>query len=276
LTCNSYAHKEGSIELVIASILNQQFSDMEIIIADNSPVPDLRYKSILEESNIPYDIISTNNSSIGMARNMGASRAIGDTLVFIDDDTMMCSQNALKKINIMHNKFSHGYGAKRFWTYPPRFFEENKREYLNKIKDGDFRWLLNPKRAILPMNIDRKSGLVDLYGFTFPGNFCYVDTKLFKKIGGFDSRFEKYGWEDDYLGFCLYDKDPRGFANLGSLKVLHVNHPFQNSEQDVLNNKANFTMYQNILNQRGVGAFNINVLFGLPNKAGEEVIEYLK
>ena len=140
---------------------------------------------------------------------------------------------------------------------------------------GDREWLLNGERALFPQGLERVSGQKELYHFTFPGNFCFVNKKTFFDIGGYASSFNGYGCEDDYFGYCLYRNHSSGFKLLSEeIAVLHVNHPINGGQKmyDRGLNKNRRT-FQRLLSKDWVKAFNINVLFNLPNYKGEPVIE---
>jgi glycosyltransferase involved in cell wall biosynthesis len=274
LTYDSYRLKGGSIELVITSILNQTYQNWEIILIDNNPEPNSAYEEILENCECEYKVVFTgDNRPMGQAKNFGGSYAEGDTLVFIDDDTIICDANAFLKICEYSSNFLYGYGAKRFWTYPPGYFQENRETFLKHLQNRDYNWLL--KSAFLPSGLERLSGYRDLLEFTFPGNFSFIRKRLFEDVGGFCDRFEMYGWDDDYLGYLIYRTCPNGFRLLfEDISVLHINHPMGDGYKNVeLVKNRNYELYKELLEKDGVKSFNINVLFGIPDFENEAVVE---
>ncbi|NMC64209.1 MAG: glycosyltransferase [SAR324 cluster bacterium] len=275
LTYDSYRLKCGSIEHVIISLLNQSYRNWEIVLVDNNPEPRRDYEAILKASGCEYRVVFTgDNRPMGQAKNLGAKHANGSTLIFMDDDTIVCDSEALAKIAA--SSFEYGYGAKRFWTYPPGHFQRNRDMYFHYLRDKNYDRLLG--LCFLPCGLERSSGYRDLQEFTFPGNFGFVTKALFDEVGGFYSGFEMYGWDDDYLAYMLYKNAPNSFQFLFEMtKVIHVNHPMGDGYEDVvLVKNRNYLLYQALLKNDCVESFNINVLFGIPDADSEKVVERCK
>lgn len=279
LTYDSYAYKGGCVEHAIASVLNQTYADLEIIIVDNNTCPSPLYQAMLEGSTREWKIVNTyNNRSVGRARNLGAGSSAGDILIFLDEDTIICADTIFATIAGVSDTYSHGYGARRYWTYPPKHFERHAKQFLTRVKAKDYGWLLDSRHCFLPQGIDRLSGFRDLLEFTFPANFGFVTRRLFDAVGGFDERFKASNWEDDYLAYKLFRADGGRFKLLyDELSVLHVNHPmvggYDNPDSAF---QCNQMLYQALLKEDGIESFNINVLFGIPEVEGEPILDFNK
>lgn len=252
----------------IDTILKQDFDDSETILVNNSTRGSSMYGRRWEG----VKTINTEDISRGQARNRGVYDSIGELLVFIDADTFACGRDYSSKISRYGETFSHGYGAKRFWTYPPQQFQNEIEKYREALSEGDIDWVLDEKRAILPKGIDRKSGYRDLKEFTFPTNFGFISRNLFNKVGGFNPEFDEYGGEDDYLAYSCYKADPGGFKLLQELSVLHVNHPVPNLISEWGEGNKGYEIFHNLIEKEGYSAFNINVLFGIPDTENEPVL----
>lgn len=255
---------KNSLNTVIDSVFSQSIFPSEIIIVDNSKKGidhiDQLYRTI---------ILKTGPTSRARARNIGVSHSQGDILVFIDGDTFFACPNALEKIQQYSKTYSHGYGAKRLWTYPQNFYNENRKEFNERLKENDFDWII--KNSIWPTESNKYLELDNLTGYSFPGNMGFISKKLFKKVEGFDERFVGYGFEDDHIAYKLYKADMLGFINLSSISVMHIYH--SSKDANIYESNRNSVVFQEILKKDGVKSFNINVLFGLPDFIGEEVIE---
>ncbi len=262
------------VRTCVEASLNQDFDDFEIILVNNSTESSQIYGKKWEGDKVKT--IHTGNLSRGQARNNGVYAANGTLLVFLDADTFMCGRNHFSKIAECGESFSHGYGAKRFWTYPPAQFQSEIEIYRQAISEGDFDWILDEKRAILPKGLDRTSGYRDLKEFTFLANFGFIKKNLFEKIDGFNSNFNDYGGEDDYLAYSCYREDPLGFKLLQDLSVLHVNHPVPNLGVEWGNGNLGYEQFHKLVKKEGYSAFNINVLFGIPDGENEPVLERSK
>lgn len=194
--------KEDYIDYSYSSVLNQNYPNMEVILVNNNSFPiELLCRN--NNKGIETKVIDTKDISRGEARNRGVLCSKGEIILFLDDDTIICDSKAVSKIASFTRNKNYGFGAKRFWTYPPGLFELESKKYLEKIKQRDFKWLTDRTRTILPSGIDRITGQRDLLDFSFPANFGYVRRDLFDRVGGFSKEFSGYGSEDDYLGYCF-------------------------------------------------------------------------
>jgi len=270
-----HPQNKDSIEAVLMSVLEQNYSDFEVILVDGGKSLGKKCKKYTNKYELPAKIVNAPlESPISVARNLGVSKSEGDTVIFLDGDTILCDENAFSKIVEHAKHFSHGYGSKRFWTYPPLYFEKNIDAYKSCIKKGEFDWAVDSSRAIWPSNgIDRGSGYRDLQGYSFIGNFGFAQRDLFDSVGGYSTLFKTYGCEDDYLAYCLYKKNPAGFKRLFEIPVLHVNHPVIHKDTGKEGHSSNFELLRSLYLKDGFSFFNINVLFGVPDRADEPVLE---
>ena len=268
------AHNQNidTLPLVVESLYCQSYADFELVMISNSRDVDSLCKRCLVAPPCHSKIIFTEDLSIGMARNEGVFASSGEIIVFLDGDTAVGGVNTLSKVFNFSRTFSYGYGAKRYWSYPPSYFERNASLYISRVKHQDFEWMFESSRSYLPEGIDVKSGYLDLSGFSFIGNFGFVKRSLFDSVGGFDSRFTAYGGEDDFFAYRLYCEEPDGFINLAQhLRVLHISHSTLSTDTD--RNRQAWSLLKKLLQKEGICSFNINVLFGIPNFRGEPVLE---
>ena len=87
------------ISKTLSSVINQNFSDYEIIVVDDGSEDDsldLAY-NILSKSNISHYIIHQRNSGVSVARNNGMEVAKGDFILFVDDDDYI-SENHISSL----------------------------------------------------------------------------------------------------------------------------------------------------------------------------------
>lgn len=258
---------KNHIDAVLASIYSQEIIPKEIILLDNS-------KKGVKPLDKNIKIVKTKKTSRAKARNTGVKNSKEDILVFLDGDTILGDKNIFEKIKKYSKKFSHGYGARRMWTYPKKYFESNKERYISELLKGNFEWIL--KKSYWPNeNFDMtKNNVKGLEGYSFPGNFGFASRKLFNEVGGFDERFKGYGGEDDLFAYKLYMKDKKGFKNLFEIRVIHINHPMkkENKSESI----KNWKIYKKILNSEGVDSFNIEVLFNISKFKNKNIIKWLK
>ena len=103
----------NNISVIIPSLLNKitsklideikQFKPIEIIIVNNGP-PVNNTNNLIKYFNIPHKKNAATN------RNFGASKAIGDYLLFIDDDVLVDSQYIFDNFVMKEIKYDLVYG----------------------------------------------------------------------------------------------------------------------------------------------------------------------
>ena len=272
LLTNNVRPEMEALTLALSAVARQTYPCLEIILVDDTEGQDLREQlgQTWGDALSGYRVISTGGRrGPSIARNLGAFSSEGEVVVFLDGDTILCGDDSLAVVAARAGSAGYGFGAQRYWSYPPGRVEAEFGEYLARTELGAYDWLLAPMRSVLPTGLDRSTGFRDLLDFSFPGNFGFVRRQLFEAVGGFHPGFRSPGWEDDYFAYCLFRQEPAGFAFLGdALRVLHVNHPRPMDARS-----RNRKRYKALLAADGVRAFNINVLLRLSDYPGELVLE---
>lgn len=77
-------NSEKYIETTLNSVLNQTFTDIEIIVIDDGSID--RSPAIIRSFGSPVRLISQRNSGVSTARNRGISEASGEFICFVDSD----------------------------------------------------------------------------------------------------------------------------------------------------------------------------------------------
>ena len=95
---------EKCIERSIKSVINQTYKDFELLLIDDgSKDRSIEIgKSLLENSDVKYRIITQENSGVSAARNMGIREASGEYITFLDSDDYIDS----RFIELMYQKAS--------------------------------------------------------------------------------------------------------------------------------------------------------------------------
>ncbi len=273
LSCDSH-NKGGSVFHCLCSIFNQNFDDFEVILVENSHKKTLNIQQLenkLEEWNskrkkkIKIRIINNKKSlTPSKARNIGASRAEGEVLVFIDDDTIIINKNSFSEIFRLSESFDYGYGAVRLWT-KEGWFKRNSFSTLSHLENGDTKILL--AGSGVPPKFIREKRYPILQRRTFIANFGFCKKDIFDRLSGF-ANLPYYRYEDDYLMFRLYESKYR-LALLSNLKVVHVSHPIDSDQ------RTNLIPYFVELVKRGYYWFNINKIFSGEKYRRDDVLEKL-
>ncbi|MHC4694891.1 MAG: glycosyltransferase family 2 protein, partial [Planctomycetota bacterium] len=198
-----------------------------------------------------------------LARNMGAEAAKGEILIFMDDDTVLTTNDALGFIskNLQRNQFA--CGAKRYWTV---LYWDSQKALAESKTDG-FGYLRSV--AHLPRGIKRGSGMRDLMEFTWIACFGAIYKDDFDEVGGFDINYSGWGRHDMDLMLRLL-VGGFSFVNLfDRISVIHLNHRV--IRQDLQKKHQNISYY--LEKERNLGfAFKPNLLFGVYEGDGKEIL----
>lgn len=271
LTHNNYELKNGCVETVLLSILNQVNVMFEIIIVDNNSNIDNRVllKQFVDDlirkvnGNIEIKYIFNDYNNIASGRNIGAKHAKNDVLVFIDDDIFFVQNDVLYKLSKAYRLKKYGYAASRKWTNP-EWYLRARTDYNKKLeKSGCCEDVIYEEPNPEVRNKKDNRHLLR----TYIGNFGYVDKKLFQDIGGWCEEFCGYGLEDDFMALKLYIEEGAPLV-LDNIEVVHVWHKI--GKEDYENLSKNKLVYNEKLKQYGIKVFHTGRL--LYNEA--DVIEY--
>ena len=268
-TYNSKSEKKNCIELALRALLNQTLKDYQVVIVDNATEDDT-----FTDLSPLFDLFSKQGTGVDvitcgmrgnkcLARNMGAEAAKGEILVFMDDDTVLTTDDALGYIsnNLQCDQFA--CGAKRYWTI--LYWDEQKA--LTESRANGFDYLKSV--AHLPRGIKRGSGMRDLMEFTWIACFGAIYKDDFNKIGGFDINYSGWGRHDMDLMLRLLVGNFR-FVNLFDMvSVIHLNHKV--IQQDIQKKHQNISYYLEKEKKLGF-VFKPNHLFGLYEGNGGEVL----
>lgn len=200
--------REDLLNTCIQKIRESAYGDYEIIVVDDSSRPPL---GVIDPD--VRMIVSKNNMGPGGARNLGANKARGDVLLFVDSDVIL-SRNAYHEI--LETLKTHDFDAV-YGIYSLDFPYAN---FCSKYKN--LYWNFNQ------MHLDPTSYNICTAIFS-------IRKDVFEEIGGFNSR--SLVGEDRELGLKLKEKNKRIFLNK-KVQVVHykkfnflqlLKHHLQNS-----------------------------------------------
>lgn len=268
ITHNNYSLKEGCIETVVFSLINQKEVNFEIIIVDNySDKDDWKKLSLFVRNiNCDYDISLLRNeyNNISKGRNIGIKNAKYSLIVFMDDDILLPQKDILKKISLIYDGNNYGYSAIRSWT-PANWYAQNKIAINNNFKSNCEEYKLqmdNPNPAIRKKNNNRH--LIR----TYIGNFGFCSKTILEKVGYWDESYCGYGVEDDTMALLLYLNFGRPVL-LTDISVVHIWHKISNDNYTEL--EHNRIKFNELLKKLGVSSFHVGRLL----YDEDNVIEFL-
>jgi len=262
LSSDTKENKGYPIRHCLASIWKQEnidFSEIEIVIAENSKSNKednlKRVRKTIDELDKKFQpihskIIDINPAqSRGEGRNIAAKNVNSELIIFLDDDTILYSKDAVALLLEKAKTTDYGYGANRLWT-DGSWFQENADQIFEELLTNKDPFV---EHTTFAPSMIRGSEDTRLQHFSFIGNWGYCNKTLFEKVGGYPD-FEGRDFEDDFLTFKLY-KESGNYGILFQTSVIHVTHGI--TEQ----NFTNISNYYDHLNSEGYFWFNVGETF---------------
>lgn len=150
-------NRKDLLKETIASILDQTYTDFELIIVDN--YSDYDFISFIESFNDPRirRFQNKNNGIIAINRNYGIKRAIGKYIAFCDDDDLWRKNKLEEQIKHLQRTDIIGVGSTSIPFGDLRFYRENK---YNSNIDLDFLNLLIERTAPFSSLIIKSNGML--------------------------------------------------------------------------------------------------------------------
>ena len=268
-TYNCKRDKQNCIEIALRALLNQTLKTFEVVMVDNATDDDtltglLPLFDVLSERGIGIHTVRCEaRGNKCLARNMGAEAAKNEILIFMDDDIVLVTPNALEFISNQLQRHQFACGAKRYWT----ILHWDGDKALAEAKANQFDYLKSI--AHLPHGIKRGSGMRDLMEFTWIACLGAIWKADFEAIGGFDVNYRGWGRHDmDLMLRLLVDRFK--FVNLfDEVSVIHLNHKV--IQEDLEKKRQNISYYLDKEKECGV-VFKPNHLFGVYEGDGWEVL----
>ena len=222
-------NREKTIIRAIDSVLQQSFTDFEIIVVDDGSVDATKeVVSSLYDNRIHYYYQA--NQGVCAARNYGASLASGDYLIFLDSDDYVTT-----------NWLEDFYNIKDY-NYDIIFCQMKRID--KKYPNG---FVVNPK--------DKKFGAMG-NGIVIPGAFM-IKKIIFDKVGGYDeslfyaentelffriNKLKPSRFFIDKVNFIYYPSEYGGSKNL--MNMIISNKIILEKHDDWLSNKIKYTYHQ--------------------------------
>ena len=184
------------LKRAIDSVLNQTFTNWEIIVIDNHSSDGT--KELIDNYNNPKIkiLFIKNNGNIAKSRNFGIKKSKGKYLALLDSDDLW-TQNKLKIcINALRKKIK--------LVYHDMYIQKNNKQIIFK-KSGMCRDLKKPIYYDLILN-----------GPAFPTSSVVIEKDVFKKIGFFNEKKTLITWED-YDAWIRLSKINEGFKKINQV-----------------------------------------------------------
>ncbi len=261
---------------VINSIINQGLSQeewkfLEVIVIDDGSTDNTA--GLVTKIQAPFLLryVHQNNMGRASARNLGASLAKGDILVFLDSDVVLekhfIREHAVRhnildnivlisfkeNINIINEKVLN-FVDKPNIKKDFRFEKEVKLEWLRMhrhVRNIEVRKvkILKETNNLKDFGNDRVIGVWDLPSMVVT-NAVSIKKKYFDAIGGFNLQFQKWGMEDTFLGACLIALNCF-IVPVFSTGIFHIEHaPRSGSNEELIKEfNKNVLVYLDLIHQ---------------------------
>jgi len=220
----SYKRDTEIVERAVNSILDQTFSDIEILIVDDN-VPDSSYsadlKKLCEEKNIVY-LTQNANKGACSARNYGIKHASGDYIGFLDDDDEWLPEKIEKQLAVFSKDPDVGLVYCR-----GNIVNEETRKVTSIYNEN---------------NIKTDLSFQELLGKDYIGSTSQplVRKECFENVGGF---WEEQPARQDYEMWLRISQKYKIFG----IKDILFNHNMHEGEQISRSSEKSFRGYKNIL-----------------------------
>ena len=255
-TIKDFVESHGSIAYTIRSILDQSVPADKIIVVsrenNTSTNEELlhRFENQIQLVTYPSDIMN-----ISYSRNLGASYAESDNLVFMDDDVVLGEYNVVEIANRVLLHFDFCCGAKRLWT------PLNWGDYLKELYPIEHTRRILQAVSFCPNSVNRASirNVRSYHDYSYIGNFGAIRRSVFEAVNGFDEAY--IGWiaeDTDLMMRLCYNKFSYHILANSGVKVYHLSHP--------VNKEATKNKNRNLLDAK---MQNLGVKFSSGNFFGE-------
>ena len=264
-------HNNSHTDKVIQSILEQMVNNDEIIVVnDNSTSQNLKMFDKFGDK--IFMVHSNKSGNRAYNRNLGAQFAKNEYLLFVDGDVLLLP-NAVNAMRIaMEQGFVGAVGNVIKGNNTPEQMSLLTGKNYMKMFDGE-----PSLRDFIDLSIiddRRQQYLTDkivcnsLWEYFFTA-YCAITKQAFIKIGGFDTRFQGWGVEDDEIGFRL--------NNLGKLEYcqaaygVHIPHA-RDLYKCLISNRINLYRF---LAKSPCNEIEIHMTFG-NSASAQSSLQYIK
>lgn len=185
---------EGTIEKCILSVINQSFSEWELILIDDGSIDNTREICKCYADSIKIFLYSQKNSGVSSARNFGIKKATGEYMVFVDSDDFLLED----ALSIIHDSMK----GKDICFYNYQIVKSNKMRSNNYISKPEILDISDFKEVFPEMYL---SGYINP-----PWSKCYKRALITEKFEEGLSIGEDLLFNLNYLKECrIIGLDPR-------------------------------------------------------------------
>lgn len=210
-------NKEKSISATIQSVLNQSYTDFELLIVDDGST-DKGASIAASYPDARIRVIHKANGGVCSARNRGIQEAEGEFIALLDGDDQWDKEYLAEQVKMIHD-----FPEAAMWGI--NFAELNNGQLIRKLATG----LPDGYRGYVENYFEMKGRVSDL----FCSSSVVIRKEIFERMGMFDERL-KYSEDidmwfriianypvafyDKYMAWYLYDAENRAMNRERLLK----------------------------------------------------------
>lgn len=272
-----YNYKYISNILTTMASLNQQDTEFEVIISDNSKTATQQIRDVCNRSNNTKYIftpISRRGGNLGLARNKATKMSSGDYLCFLDADIVVYNKrhfsqlmhiaenkmncvliqprmyrlvkniNAFRKDFQNRNEIDYNFGDNCLYKYSKGRFDA-LRELETEFEGQPYVCSEHEYKLTKELDLSRTEELFWKPRFHWGGIFCRKD--YFEHVGGYSVKYHNWGCEDsDFISKLQSTYQViRMYEKLPNLPILHLEHPRRYNNSDLKSNTRIFNNRKN-------------------------------
>lgn len=255
------------------ALKQQSLAPSEVILTDDGSEEDIvaAVQPLVRTLNCPVKFIRQRHQGFRLAkcRNNGAKYALGDYLIFIDQDIVL--DRSFLEVCIKHRQ-EHQFCV----AYPVRLTQDQSQLLTPEVIDQGIwqRMITNAqrrkiRRQYLKDNFYARLRALHLrrMGPKLRGGAVAINRDDFVAINGYDELYQGWGNEDDDLGRRLYAAGVRGKNPFYDVFPLHLFHPPHHQDGARANKAYHWQRQQAIVR----GEFRCE--FGLDRPLGQEELD---
>jgi His-Xaa-Ser system radical SAM maturase HxsC len=264
-------NRKLALGLVISALLDQDYpkGKFEIIVVDDGSNDGtgnmVRELDSKHENKIKYIFQSKRNYNVSQARNLGASRASGTILVFLDNDIVVTKNFIKNHVNAQKNAdvvlgYSASYGTDRAYDLD-MIRDAVKQKMIEKLpvkkefRDGFF-----------TSDSLKSSETNENIWHIFVSNNFSIKRDIFQE-NNFDDSFLGWGCEDVELGYRLFKAGHKIVMDNKCLGI-HIAHEKNNmySRQKAISLLSGLAQFYKLHNKQDVRDYIIDRSIHLPTE----------
>ena len=177
-------NKEKSVRSTLESVLNQSYTDWELVIVDDGSTDNslnVVSERIRELENERFKVIHKENGGVSSARNCGIQKAQGEYIAFLDADDVWDKEYLAEQVMMIAD-----FPEAAMWGI--NFAEMNNGKLVRKLETA----LPDGYRGYVDDYFQMKGRISDL----FCSSSVVIRKDIFDKVGLFDERI-KYAEDSD-------------------------------------------------------------------------------